>query len=99
MTAREVIEAKPERYFVDSRCGCVAVRDRTLTDPDYPGLHEDTTGVVRYWHGRIVEGEPCPTCGHVASGSWKVSAHDKAQAVLLCAELNAKQRVNELESR
>lgn len=79
-----------ERYFVDERSGCIAVRDRENTDPDYPGLHSDTTGVVAYWHGRVVEGERCETCGHVSPGGLRVSVHDKAQAILLCGELNAK---------
>lgn len=39
-----------ERYYVDERVGCIAVRDRTL-DNEEPGLHSDTTGVVKYWHG------------------------------------------------
>lgn len=78
-----------ERYFVDERSGCIAVRDRESTDPTYPGLHSDTTGVVGYWHGRVTEGERCPHCGHVSAGGLSVSAHDKTQAILLCAKMNA----------
>ena len=40
-----------ERYFVDKRVGCVAVRDRELTNPDYPGLHADTPGVIAFYMG------------------------------------------------
>lgn len=40
-----------ERYFVDKRVGCVAVRDRELTDPEYQGLHHDTPGVLAFYMG------------------------------------------------
>lgn len=79
---------KQDRYFVDERSGCIAVRDRENTDPEYNGLHEDTQGVVKYWHGRRVH-RKCPECGNSVSGGWEVSSHDKTQAILLCAELNA----------
>jgi hypothetical protein len=75
------------RYFVDERCGCIAVRDRWNTDPDYPGLHYDTTGIVRYWHGKVMP-QDCPCCGTVKHGVM-VDPKDKAAAILLCAELNA----------
>lgn len=39
-----------KRYYVDLRRGCMAVRDREQTEPDYPGLHFDTKGVLLYWH-------------------------------------------------
>lgn len=39
------------RFFVDERVGCVAVRDRLLTDPDYLGLHHDIEGVVLFLMG------------------------------------------------
>lgn len=42
------------RYFVDERVGCIAVRDRLKTDPEYQGLHPDTEGVVRFWGLRPV---------------------------------------------
>jgi hypothetical protein len=42
-----------DRYFIDIRSGCAAVRDRLhpLYNPDYPGLHQDTPDVVEYIHG------------------------------------------------
>ena len=41
---------REERYYVDKRVGCIAVRDRTL-DNDEQCLHPDTTGVMKYWSG------------------------------------------------
>ena len=42
-----------DRYFLDIRVGCAAVRDRKHTryDETYPGLHQDTPDVVLYKHG------------------------------------------------
>lgn len=79
---------KEPRYFIDERGGCIAVRDRENTDPEYNGLHHDTQGVVKYWHGREVH-EACPECGNERPIGWAVSAAAKAEAILLCAELNA----------
>jgi len=39
------------RYFVDQRVGCIAIRDSFKTDPDYQGLHSDSIGVIHYRHG------------------------------------------------
>lgn len=77
------------RFFIDERCGCIAIRDRTRTDPEESGLHQCTEGVVWYRNGRQVEADPCPTCGHRGPLTWSVSAHDKAEAILECARLNA----------
>ena len=75
------------RYFVDERAGCIAVRDREQTDPEYPGLHPDTTGVVRYWHG-TPQNDTCPTCGQRRPAGWEIADADRQSAVALCAELN-----------
>ena len=42
-----------DRYFLDIRGGCAAVRDRQHPEYDesYPGLHESTLDVVEYKHG------------------------------------------------
>jgi hypothetical protein len=42
-----------DRYFLDIRCGCAAVRDRNHPsyDESYQGLHHDTPDVVEYKHG------------------------------------------------
>ena len=79
--------ANEPRYFVDERGGCIAVRDRTKTDPDYQGLHADTYGVVKYWHGHMAK-EACPTCGHELDAGWCVAAEASEAAKTLCAELN-----------
>ena len=55
VNASAATDGPANRYFVDERAGCVAVRDRDETEPDYPGLHCDTKGVVFYRHGRQVE--------------------------------------------
>ena len=75
------------RFFTDERTGCIAVRDRTMTDPDYQGLHPDTDGIVQYWAGRPLA-EICPTCGHRAHGGWTVEDKDRDAAVKLCEKLN-----------
>ena len=77
-----------ERYFIDERVGCIAVRDREKTDPEYQGLHADTPGVVEFWCGKLAI-EHCPTCGHETSHH-TVPAASKAKAILLCGEVNAK---------
>ena len=77
-----------ERYFVDQRGGCIAVRDRELTDPYYQGLHSDTTGVVWYAHGQMVR-VCCPTCNHITHSHWEVSDTKLKEAQRVCAQLNA----------
>lgn len=66
------------RFFIDERIGCIAVRDRELTEPDYPGLHPDTCGVVKYWHGIQADG-----------GVWALTAASIDEAHRLCELLNA----------
>lgn len=78
---------RKQRYFVDERSGCIAVRDRTLTDPEYSGLHSDTTGVVGYWHGTYTS-ENCPTCGHLQSKGFTISEVFIQEAYALCDSLN-----------
>lgn len=77
------------RYYVDERGGCIAVRDRERTDPATKGLHADTAGVVRYWHGTQVY-HVCPTCGHRRMEGWQVADTDRDAAIALCAEMNAR---------
>lgn len=71
--------AAERRYFVDKRVGCIAVRDRLQTDPDYPGLHSDTRGVVRYWPGQRRRGK---------NGGWRIGLAARWNAWLLCFRLN-----------
>lgn len=50
VTGEKIRNIKKEpRYYVDNRCGCVAVCDRTKIDPTYQGLHSGTKGVVKFW--------------------------------------------------
>lgn len=67
-----------ERFFVDERVGCVAVRDRKHPeyDPDYNGLHCDTPDVVFYDHGTRNNDE------------WTVSTRSVVQANEICKHLN-----------
>ena len=82
-----------KRFFVDERAGCVAVRDWTLTDPDYQGLHRDTPGVVWYRLGGETY-EPCPTCKHPRPMGWVVDPADVREAHAVCAKLNG-ESINE----
>lgn len=79
---------KAHRYFVDSRTGCIAVRDNENTDKEYQGLHPDTQGVVWYRHGVNVV-DKCPTCGQNTHAKWEVAGIHVSDAHNLCAELNA----------
>ncbi len=76
-----------ERYFVDKRSGCIAVRDRMKTDPDYNGLRADTEGVVKYWDGIPVR-HVCPTCGHADGRGYTVPETAIQEATALCDRLN-----------
>ena len=76
-----------EPYFVDRRGGCVAVRDRALTDPDYQGLHNDTPGVIAFWHGHTAHAT-CKHCGHRSMAGWDVDLADMDAAQHLCDKLN-----------
>jgi len=79
--------AKELRYYVDLRSGCVAVRDRTLDESGYPGLHEDVPGVVKYWHGEPINTK-CPTCGHIRDAGYVVPDATVKEAIALCDSLN-----------
>ena len=78
-----------DRYFIDERGGCIAVRDRENTDEHYPGLHRDTQGVVQYWPGQKIE-RKCSRCGHVEFVAWDVPEADMSAAAELCDRLNRK---------
>ena len=64
-TESEVVIA---RYFIDERVGCIAIRDRELTNPEYRGLHRNTKGVVWYRHGTFSRQE------------WSISNKDREAA-------------------
>ena len=69
-----------DRYFVDIRVGCGAVIDRQHPDYDesYPGLHNDTGGLVLYRHGYWVDG----------TNSWNMREEDITELNELCDKLN-----------
>lgn len=68
-----------DRYFLDIRIGCAAVRDRQHPDYDesYPGLHGDTPDVVLYKHG-----------SEVAKVGWEMREEDIKELQDLCDKLN-----------
>lgn len=68
-----------DRYFLDLRIGCAAVRDRQHPDynESYPGLHVDTPDVVLYKHGLKASGP-----------GWIVSDEDIKELQDLCDKLN-----------
>lgn len=43
------------RFFVDERNGCVAIRDRTLNDPDDNGCDADKIDVVKFAMGDKID--------------------------------------------
>ena len=69
-----------DRYFVDIRSGCAAVIDRKHPDynESYPGLHQDTSGVVLYKHG----------LKNNNSGGWYMREEDIQELKNLCDKLN-----------
>lgn len=70
-----------DRYFLDIRVGCGAVRDRQNQnyDPTYPGLHSDTPDVVLYKHGIQISSH---------SGGWEMREEDIKELQDLCDKLN-----------
>jgi hypothetical protein len=68
-----------DRYFLDIRVGCAAVRDRAHLNYDetYPGLHQDTPDVVLYKHGRNIKGD-----------GWIMVDEDIEELKSLCDKLN-----------
>lgn len=81
-----------ERYYVDERVGCMAVRDRTKKS-DRPCLDNETAGVVKFWRAlRVVD--DCPTCGHRLR-RWKMSHEFRTEANLLCAKMNDAREAND----
>ena len=81
----------PDRYYIDERGGCIAVRDRERTDPDYPGLHADTEGVVWFAMGEQSR-VTCPHCKHESSGGWDISDDLRAKAKRIAEEMNKAMR-------
>jgi len=63
--SKSKVTSDPERFFVDDRCGCVAVRDRTLLDENSPGLHGDEPDCVKFWM-KGKKSVRCQCCDHIA---------------------------------
>ena len=77
-----------DRYYVDDRVGCIAVRDRTFDDPEYKCLEPDVEGVIQYWPGEMVDGEVCEKCKRPFGKVWTVKPEDIVSAKALCEKLN-----------
>lgn len=69
-----------DRYFLDIRSGCGAVRDRQHPEysESYPGLHSDTPDVVLYKHG----------LRNNDNGGWNMREEDIQELQDLCDKLN-----------
>ena len=69
-----------QRYFLDIRSGCAAVRDSKHPnyDNDYPGLHHDTIDVIEYRHG------------YQSKYGWQMNPNDIQYLTDLCNKLNEK---------
>ena len=83
---------KDNKYYVDNRVGCVAVRER-VDGHISSGLHADLPDVIAYWNGySIPEKErPLGSCACPwAVEPWKI---EKAEA--LCALLNGEEETND----
>jgi hypothetical protein len=52
----QVYKFKGDRFFVDERDGCIAVRDKMFSDPQHRTLLPSTKGVLRYWKGEYIKG-------------------------------------------
>lgn len=76
-----------ERYVVDERVGCVAVRD-TLVHDNGAGLHSDTPGVVWFRFGKR-DGYMCPTCGSKWNLRWDVPKEAVLEAHEIAKTLNS----------
>lgn len=71
-------ELTKQRYFLDLRGGCGAVRDSLHKDynPNYPGLHHDTSDVVEF------------RMGYRGDGCWNMKQDDIDYLTNLCNQLN-----------
>jgi hypothetical protein len=71
-----------QRFYVDERVGCIAVRDRTKDEKWFSGLSRDTEGVRGYWTGVRQEDEK----GNFKQ--WYVLDSQRKEAAALCDLLN-----------
>ena len=70
------------RYIVDDRCGCVAVRDTSLIDPEQPGLHGDEEDCIQFW----AKGRRKTQCEHCLHVSEEYIADDHVEEAKALAE-------------
>lgn len=67
-----------ERFYVDKRTGCVAIRDRSYPDPSL-GLNSDLPDVVLFFGGIKIPG----------TSEYTISPMDVAECERLCGKLNS----------
>uniref|UniRef100_A0A6M3JFK6 Uncharacterized protein n=1 Tax=viral metagenome TaxID=1070528 RepID=A0A6M3JFK6_9ZZZZ len=77
-----------DRYYIDERVGSIAVRDKTLDDPDSPHLDSCAPGVVKFWQGKYVDEDVCIYCKRSPGKKWIVPAEYIREAEELCESLN-----------
>lgn len=77
---KDLTRSKKERYYLDERVGCMAIRDRTKDDPNESGLHSDTEGVITFYEGTLVDNGNCPTCQQRRPTVWNMPELDKIEA-------------------
>lgn len=79
---------REDRYFVDERAGCIAIRDSSLTSREGPGLHHEMESVVWYRAG-VPKTERCATCGHERYSGYMIPDSAVRLAHEECRKLNA----------
>lgn len=73
--------SKEMKFYIDERCGCIAVRERIAQDVSN-GCHPDLIDVIAFWQG---------TNSFDGNGQimWSVADWQREKAASLCAKLNA----------
>ena len=66
------------RFFIDERCGCIAVRDKSHPeyDSEYPGLSQHVPDVIFFASGTYV------------NNSWEISDRTRDKALQVLEHLN-----------
>ena len=78
---------KEKRFFVDDRCGCVAVRDREKYDPEEPHLDSDVIDVVWFRMKKLIP-QRCDKCYQSIQGKWD-DEDSVDEAIRECEKLNS----------
>ena len=70
---------KKDRYFVDERVGCIAIRDTMHPEYDetYPGLHDYTVDVIEFRMGDMDD-----------KYNWQISDIDRNILTYKCEKMN-----------